>query len=175
MDLHRARNDRAAEQRAATQLDELLAKDPNNPAAAAAIARRNLLAATRSLEGRDFRKAIDQINASRDRLAEPAQQAEALYILAEARYGLADPKSSDALKDAALAYMRVVAHFRNDPARPFVPQSLLRTGQIHEQIGEPQTAAAVYQQIVEQFKDDPAAQVARQHLQRLGRASDAGR
>src|SRR4051812_15681930 len=49
VDLHRARKDAAAEQQASVKLDELLAKDPRNPAAGQAVARRVLSSAQRAL------------------------------------------------------------------------------------------------------------------------------
>ncbi len=171
MDLHRARKDKAAEEKAAEQLDEILAKDPNNPAAGQAIARRKLMNAAKALEAKDYRKALAEVEAVRDQLTDAAQQADALFYLAEAKYGLTDTKQPDALKDAALAYMRVVAHFKNEPGAPHVAESLVKVAQIHEQLGEPQTAANLYEQVASQFKDDPAAQVARQSLQRLGQQS----
>ena len=168
MDLHRARKDKAAEEKAAAQLDEILAKDPNNPAAGQAIARRKLLSAAKAIEAKDYRKALAEIDEARDKFTEPAQQADALFYTAVAKQGLADGKNGDALKDVALAYMRVVAHFKNEPGAPHVAESLVRVAQIHEQLGEPQTAANLYGQVASQFKDDPSAQVARQSLQRLG-------
>lgn len=169
IDLHRARNDKPALERVAEQIDELLAKDPNNPAAGQAIARRKLQRAAKAIEARDYRNAVAEIESARARFTEPQQQAEALFLLAEAVYGQSDPKNHNSLKDAALAYMRVVAHFKNDPQRPYVAEALLRTATIHEQLGEPQTAIAIYEQVAAQFKDLPAAQTARQGLQRLGR------
>jgi tetratricopeptide (TPR) repeat protein len=171
MDLHRARKDKTAEEKVAEQLDELLVKDPNNPAAGQAIARRKLMSAARAIEAKDYRKALADIDAARDKFTEPPQQADALFYTAEAKYGLTDPKNADALKDAALAYMRVVAHFKNEPGAPHVAESLVKVAQIHEQLGEAQTAANLYEQVASQFKDDPAAQIARQSLQRLGQQS----
>jgi TolA-binding protein len=174
MDLHRARKDQSAEDRVAEQIDELLARDPTNPAAGQAIARRKLQSASKALEAKDFRKALDEIDAGREHFLEPQQQADALFIVAEARYGLADRSRPETIQDAALAYMRVVAHFKNDPSRPRVAEALLKTAQIHEQLNEPHTAAAIYEQVVQQFPDDQAAvQSARQGLTRLGRQSSA--
>jgi tetratricopeptide (TPR) repeat protein len=167
MDLHRARQDPAAEERAAVQLDEILARDPNNPAAARAIARRTIATATQALQARDYRRAIDEISSVRVHLGEPQQQSDALMIVADASHGLADPKDPAALKDAALAYMRLVAHFKNRPGERNVPQALLKTAMIHEQLGELDTAAMLYEQVMQQYAGDPAAEAARQKLQRL--------
>jgi len=168
IELHRARGDKAAEEKAAAQLDEILVKDPDNPAAAQAIARRRLMAAGKAIEAKDYRKALAEVDAARAQLTDPRQQADALFYVAEATYGLSDGKNLAALKDAALAYMRVVAHFNDDPGKPHVADALVKVAQIHERLGEPQTAAKLYAQVAGQFKDDPAAQVARQSLERLG-------
>ena len=80
---------------------------------------------------------------------------------------IGDGKDAAALKDAALAYMRVVANFKDTPGRPHVADSLYKTGQIEEQLAEPDVAAKVYQQVAEQFPSDPAAALAKQNLDRL--------
>jgi TolA-binding protein len=66
--------------------------------------------------------------------------------------------------------MRVTALAKNEPGRPRVVDSLLKTAAILEQIGEPQTAADLYGQIATQYPDDSAAVAsARANLTRLGR------
>jgi TolA-binding protein len=146
-------------------MDEILAKDPNNPAAGQAIARRKLTAAMRALEAKDFAKAISEIESGKASFVDPNQQAEALYTLAEAKYALAQAKKEPGeLKDVALAYMRVVAHFRDLPTKPHVADALLKTAMIEEQLNDPAAANQLYQQIVQQYPSDPAAAVAKQKL-----------
>jgi TolA-binding protein len=168
VDLQRARGDNAAEKQAAEKLDEILAKDPNNPAATQIIARRKLQSAQEALAAKDFPKAISEIESNRQRFSEPQQQADALFVIAQARYGLAQPtKDATALKDAGLAFMRVVANFKDLPAHPHVVESLMQTAAIQEQLNEPQTAAQIYAQVAEKYPDDPAAAAAKQNAVRL--------
>lgn len=175
VDLQRARKDTRAADMVAQRLDEVLAKDPSNPQAARAIARRRLQTAQAALDRKDFRQAVSEIDAGRTQFTDPVQQADALYLMAEARFGLASstkqnpPSSTDiaALQDAALSFMRVVAHFKDAPDRPRVAQSILRTGQICEMIGDAPGATRAYTQLVQQYPDDPNAAAAKQGLDRL--------
>jgi TolA-binding protein len=167
LDLYKAKKDRAGEDKVGQQIDEILAKDPNNPAAGQALARRSLINAQRALEAKDYAKAISEIEAGKANFVEPAQQADALFCVAEARYGLASAKKDpNDLKDAALAYMRVVANFKDLPTRPHAAESLLKTAMIEEQLNESAVANQLYQQIAQQYPEDPAAGVAKQKLQK---------
>jgi TolA-binding protein len=167
LDLYRTKKDRAGEDRILQQLDEILAKDPNNPAAGQAIARRSLTAAQRALDARNYPQAIAEIDAAKANITDPQQQADALYILAEARFAMATTKKDpNDLKDAALAYLRVVADFKDLPNHPHIADSLLKTAMIEEQLNDPAAAQQLYQQIVQQYPDDPAAAAARQRIQK---------
>ena len=178
VDLHRARRDAKSADQSAEKLDELLAKDPTNPNAARAIARRKVQAAQAALEKKDYRQAVSEIESNRGLFSDPTQQADALFLLAEARFRALAPNGfapgtrapsnlEPELRDAALAYVRVVAHFKELPDRPHVTESLARVAQIHELLGDPQTAARVYQQLATTWPDDPQAAPARQAADRL--------
>lgn len=121
-----------------------------------------------ALDKGDFQKAIEQIETNRELFTLPQQQAEALYCLARAKYGLAD-RSSDAaaLKEAALAYMRVVAHFKEAGNLPQVADSLYMTGVIMERLKEPEKARHLYESVVSQYNTDPAAAKARARLEKI--------
>jgi TolA-binding protein len=167
-DMYHGKNDDASADKVAAQIDEFLAKDPNNPAAAGAVTRRKLQLAEKALEAKDYQKALDDLNSIRSSLTDPQQQADALFDIAEAQFGLASvSKNTDALKDAGLAYMRVVAHFKDEPGKPHVAESLLKTGAVYEALGDAKTAQMVYEQVASQYKDDPAAKVASENLARL--------
>jgi TolA-binding protein len=168
LDLYNTKKDSAGADKAEAQLDEILAKDPNNPIAAQANARRKLQAATAALGAKKYQEAISDIESNKQLFTDPQQQADALFCIAEAKFGLigAD-KNPTALKDAALAYMRVVADFKDLPNKPHVADSLLKTARIEEQLAEPDVALKVYKQVAEQFPSDPAAAVARQDMERL--------
>jgi TolA-binding protein len=167
IDLCNTKKDTAGADKASAQLDEILAKDPNNPLAQLANARRKLQAAMSAVSAGKFADAIADIESNKPLFTDPQQQADALYTVAEARMGMADQKDATQLKDAALAYMRVVADFKDLPGKPHVADSLLKTAKIEELLSEPDVAARVYQQVAEQFPDDPAATAAQQNLARL--------
>jgi TolA-binding protein len=168
VDLYNTKKDARGADAAEARLDEVLAKDPNNPLAAQANARRKLQAAATALAAKKYQDAIGDIESNKQLFTDPAQQADAMYTIAEARMGLvAGGNDPTALKDVALAYMRVVADFKDTPGKPHVADSLLKTGQIEEQLAEPDVASRVYQQVADQFPSDPAAGVAKQNLDRL--------
>lgn len=158
IEIHNARGDANAANGAATRLDEVLARDPNNPAAARAQVRRTLQAAQKSLAGGKFDEAISALQAAGDRITDPADQAEALYLIAEARAGQASAAggSKQALQDAALAYMRVVAHFGDAPGRPRVAAAMLKSAAICAQLGDRDAALRLYDEVARDFSDDPA-------------------
>lgn len=168
IEIQTARGDTAAQKKLGEQVDEILAKNPNDPAAASAATRRRLQAAQKALADRDYPKAISEIESSRSSFMEPPQQADALYIIAQAKFAMAKASNSpDDLKDAGLAFMRVVANFKDLPGKPRVADSLLQTGVVHELLGDKETAAAIYQQVIQQYLDEPAATAAREALEKL--------
>jgi len=168
IELHVARQDDSAANAAAAKLDELLARDPANPAAGAANARRKLQAAGKLVDGRQYSQAIAAIEADGAMFTEADQQAEAMFLLASSKLGLASSGDKPKLQDAALAYMRVVAHFKDEPRRPRVAQALAHAAAICEQLGDRPAAVELYTDLALQFADDEAvAASARQALERL--------
>lgn len=103
-----------------------------------------LLQAKAALASKNPAAAQTVIEQNRALFATPDQQFDALYTLAEAKAALA----TDAAKkqDAAIAYMRVVAHF-NDRQDPRIVDSMWKTAQLLEQTGQPAEAAGLYAQI----------------------------
>jgi tetratricopeptide (TPR) repeat protein len=159
-----ARGDSAAANAALRRLEDVLARDPSNPAAARAQVRRTLQSAGQALAAGKFDQAIATLQTAGDTITEPTDQAEALFLIAEARLaqaGAARPPQPAQLQDAALAYMRVVAHFRDAPGRPRVAASLLKTASICSQLGDREAALRLYDEVIRDFSDDkPAAQSA---------------
>jgi len=141
------------------------------------LARQRLDAAGAALERKDFPTAANEIKANARLFTEPRDQAQALYFLAEAQTGVARAKNDvPSWQDAALAYMRVVAHFQDAPAappavaaelRPLVARSMLKAAQIQETLRDSAAARTLYDQLVQQFPSDPAANDARAALERL--------
>lgn len=164
IEIQSARGDTAAANAAAARLDEVLARDPTNPAAARAQVRRTLQSAGQALAAGKFDQAIATLQTAGDTITEPTDQAEALFLIAEARLAQATaarPPQPAQLQDAALAYMRVVAHFRDAPGRPRVAASLLKSASICAQLGDRDAALRLYDEVVRDFSDDkPAVQSA---------------
>jgi TolA-binding protein len=166
IEIQQAKKNPAGEDAAYEQLIKLPGADLNDPTAQRVLARRRIASAMQSLANKSYAKVIDEINSNRTLFIDPAQQSEALYLLAEARLGIAAADPS-AMKDAALAYMRVVAQSNALSGKPFVLPALQKTAEIMEKIGEPKSAAALYSQIIDEFPNDPAAAKARTEIRRL--------
>jgi TolA-binding protein len=161
LDLQRAKGDEKA---AAATVEQLLKNNPD-PAAGAAIAKLKLDSAAAALKGNDFAKAKAEITSNRAAFTDPKDQAQALLILAEAQAGTANQSNdANAWKDAALAYMRIVAHF---PDSPTAPPALLKTAQIEQKLNDLDAARSLYQQLAKQYPSDPSAAAAQAALQQL--------
>jgi TolA-binding protein len=149
------------------------ATPPPVPAASKGQVDLKLQLARAAIKQKKFQEAIDAIDSVSSSIVEPADQAEALFSLAEAKAGLAgnDPAK---LQDAALAYMRVVAHFKGKPDAPHVAESLLRAGTVLEQAKMLPDALAAYQAVQSDYKDSPQAKEAAAAAARVRKAVDAG-
>lgn len=167
LDLQRAGGDQqAATQTLGAMLQSGASADPN---AAAALAKMKLDAAAAALAAKDFAKAKTEIESNRHVFVEAKDQAQALFDLAEAQAGIAQQKANDAnaWKDAALAYMRVVAHFPDGATSALAAQSLLKTAQIEQKLNDREAARLLYQQIATQYPSDPSAAAAKDAIAQL--------
>lgn len=132
-----------------------------------------LTQAKAALASKNYAGAADVIQKNRALFTDPSQQLDALYVLAETAAATAgnDPVKK---QDAAIAYMRVVAHFgsRNSPQ---VLSSLMKAAALLEQIGQKTEAAAVYRQVAEdpKYKGSKAATDAKASYDRLSAAAAA--
>jgi TolA-binding protein len=125
-----------------------------------------------ALDQKQFDQAAKTIEGAAASFNEPEQQAEALYCLAEAKAATAKDEAS--LKDAALAYMRVVARAKTARlASPRVPDALLKTAAIQEKLGAAKEALLLYQQVADEFKNTDAAKAAADGVARLGKSAAA--
>ena len=142
---------------------------PAPPAANRGQVDLKLQLAVAAIKQKKYQEAIDSIDSVAASLTEPQQQAEALFSLAEAKAGLAgdDPAK---LKDAALAYMRVVAHFKSQPDAPHVSESLLKAGGVLEQAKMLPDALAAYQAVETDYKETPHAKEAAAGAARVRKA-----
>jgi TolA-binding protein len=163
VDIHRARHDQGA---ADAVLDQM--QKSGNVGATRAIVRRKLDEVAKALEKERWKEAVDLVKANDALFVEARDQAEAMYFLAEAQSGGAqDTSDPNVLKDVGLAYIRVVAHFKDVQGAPFVAASLLKTGAIEERLGDEKAARRVYEQVAREFSDSPAGAAARGKLNRM--------
>jgi TolA-binding protein len=102
-----------------------------------------------------------------------------LFIIAQAKEGIAAGKNDPAAwRDAALAFMRLPANFKDQTDNPHVPEALLRTAAILERLNQPGDALGLYQQTVKDYKGSAVADEAQKAVDRLqaaaGQAGDHG-
>ena len=100
---------------------------------------------------------------NRQRFTQADQQSDALLVLADLTRANSDG-SRDKLFDAAVAYMKIVAHFKDVPNAPNVATALLRVAEIHVEAGEPAMADKVYRELIESYPDSDAARTARERV-----------
>jgi TolA-binding protein len=120
-----------------------------------------------ALDTKKYDQAIELIEKNLELFRLPRQQADALWVLAEAKYAKIGEYDKHALQDAALAYMRVVTYFQNQPGAPHVAEALFKTGQILERLSEPREAAICYEDVIQQFGNSAVAADAKAALQKL--------
>jgi TolA-binding protein len=172
LDINRARGDTKAvgetvEQLAKTETSES-STTAGDASASKALADRKLGIANVALEQKDYKKAIDTIEESRGVFTDQRQQADALWILANSRAALAASKNdTKEMQDVALAYMRIVAHFKDAPNAPHVPESLLAAGEILEKLKDTDGATNLYTQLSTAYPETPAGAKAKEGLERL--------
>lgn len=125
--------------------------------------------AKQAVASKQYPQAIQLLTTKGGALTDPVQQADGLYLLAEARAGTA--ATPDQWKDAAITYMRVAANFKSVEGKPHVADAMLKTAQIEEKLKNPKEALALYQQVASEFKGSPAAAQAKQDAARLSAAA----
>jgi TolA-binding protein len=168
LDLQRASGDESAASATMTRMLQSGGLTASDPAAAAQLARLKLQQAAMQLDRGDFAGATSTIRSSSAIFTEPRDQAEALYYLAEVQSGVSSiQKTPQAMEDAAIAYMRVVAHFKDAPGAPFVALSLIKTAQIEQKLHHPNAAKELYEQVIQKYPNDPSVATARAGLQQL--------
>ena len=171
LDVDRARNDTQAIDAVASKLKALTGdtSGPTDNTASIALADAKLTEASNALNAQNYGQAISIITAAQNLFVDSHRQADALYILAKAHDGQAQAKDdADAWRDAAIAYMRVVANFRDSPGAPHVADSLLATASILEtHLNQGGKAMKIDQDIQSRYPDTHAANEAAKQLSRL--------
>lgn len=165
LELQRARGDTAG---ALRTLDDLLKYADSFEMDASMrrlLADARLAEATAAMEAGQYARAIEVVERAYSAFVEPPTRSRALFLVAEARSRLAEASQDRAQwLDAALAYMRVVASFDEASSGGLRSQSLARVAEIHERLGETETALAIWTDLVENNPQTPAAVLAQQRL-----------
>jgi tetratricopeptide (TPR) repeat protein len=162
LDIYRAKNDSTSANQTAAELIKLGVAGPGD------IVMVKLASARLALDTKDYEKAATEIQQNRTLFIEPVQQADALFILAQARDGMGGTNNNaEALKDLALAYMRAATVGRDLPGQPHVSAALLRVAEIEEELKEPQVALQLYRQISRDYSGQPVAAQAKAASDRL--------
>ncbi len=161
LDVYRAKGDSAKALDAADRLASLGGASPQTLAAV------KLGKAQIELDAKRYDKALALIQENRGVFVDPKQQADALFVIAECKQHLADKSDKNAMMDAALAYMRVVADFESLDNKHQVAVSLLRTADILSEIGQPKEALSLYSRVAADNPKDPAGLEARQKAESI--------
>jgi len=167
VDLHTARGDANAADTATQQLlASKVAADPNSPEAQRAQVVMKLRLVKKDLANKEYDKVLATLEKEGGSIIDPADQAEALLLMADARSAKAGNSDDPTVwKEVAIAYLRVVSAA---PASPHAAAALLKVAQIHEKrLGEKQTALRLYEQVSTDFKDQDPAKEAEKEIKRL--------
>jgi TolA-binding protein len=167
LELYSAKGDNASASAVMQQLGKVMPTDASSPEARRIQADGKLTQARQQISQKQFAQAEQAILAGGNLFTDPLQQADALFLIAQAKSGAARPDDPDQLKDAALAYMRVVANFKGMEGQPHVAESLFNTATIEEKLKNPKEAIALYNQVATEFKASPLAGAAQQNATRL--------
>lgn len=166
-EIHAQRGDNAAVNAIDERIDRAMPSNANDPARLARRAARGVRDAKTALSQRRYADAVRLVNENRAHISDPRAQSDALFILASANLQSVNKSDKTAMTDAALMFMRVVAHSNELDDKPNVLSSLQATADILAQIGNKEEAIAVYEQIARDFPDDPAARAAQSEIEKL--------
>jgi hypothetical protein len=151
----------------ATVLDELSSLSgglgADTPAQRRQLADLRLGQANLAIDRGNADEAAQLIDEASSLFVEPQQAAEALFLRGRAKEAAAG-EDAQKLKDAALDYMRVVAHYKNLEGKPKVAASLLRAAAILDRLGDASAARNLYQAVATETPEAPEAAEAKRRL-----------
>lgn len=167
IDIQRQRGDDAAVTATLEKMTRLGGDAGSDPAVRAQLASLKVSQAKLAVDEKNYTQAKKLIDDNRQFISDPRAQSDALYVLAQCAAANADKTDKRAMKDAALAYMRVVANSDDTEGKPNVLNALQATADIMQQIRETETAVTVLGQISTEFAGDPAAKDALSKIEQL--------
>ena len=144
-----------------------VAADPNSPAALKAKVQLTLSGMRKALEAKQYDAVLATVTKDGATIIDPADQAEALLILADARAGkLGASTDAEAWKETAVAYMRVVTVAPQGAEQ--AATALMRVAAIHEtKLNERPAALKLYEAVAAEYKDQAAGKEAQKQAARL--------
>ena len=171
LELYGAKGDSASAQAIIQQLGKVAPGNANSADGRRIQADSKLAEANQLLQQHQYAQAERTLVGNGGLFTDPGQQAEALYVIAQAKAAAARPDDPDQLKDAALAFMRVVAVCKDIEGKPHVADALYYTAGIEEKLKNPKEAIALYNEVATDFKASPLAATAEQNAARLSAAT----
>lgn len=143
----------------------------NTLAVQAAAAESWLTKAKAAFAAKQYDQALSVITSHKDTFVDDDHRAGALFLIAQVKEAQATKtNTNEAWEDTALAYMRVVAHFKTLPSAP-AADALYRTGVIEENLKSVPEALTIYNQVVNEFKGSTAAKDAQAAINRINAAN----
>lgn len=155
LDIQIQRGDSSATEAIATQLSAIEGGEAD-PRLANMLVGIRFDQASAELAAKRYHRVAEILAPVRSKLSSPAQQARAMYLLAQAQQGLAGNDAAKQL-DTAIDYMRIVAQFGVAEGRPFVAESLLEAAKINHAIGDAAAAKLLFQQVQDEFAGTSSA------------------
>jgi len=168
LDVDVARKDSVAVREIADELTTVLGHDdPTANQALTAVEIQSQMSLARSaLATGKYDEVQERISHVAPLLTNPTDQADALYLVAQAAERSA--ASTEDWQDAALDYMRVYVHFRSGPGSDHSAASLLKAAMIEQDhLAEPSVAQTLYAKVASEYKNAPEAAEAQQALDQL--------
>lgn len=167
IDIQRRQGDQAAVTSTLERIARVSGGKSTDPAVLSQLATLKVTQAQLAFDNKDYKQAASLIQEVRPMLNEPNAQSDAMLLLARLALVNADKTDKSAMQDAALAFMRVVAHFDDVQGKPNVLPAMQQAAAILEQTGDKAGAITLLGQISDEFPNDPAAAKARETLERL--------
>lgn len=158
---------KGAESALQAMADAAIAADPNSPEALRAKVQLTLQGMRKALEAKQYDAVTAAAQKDGAAIVDPADQAEALLILADVQAAkLGNGTDAEAWKEAAVSYMRVVTVAPQ--GSPQAAQAMLKVAAIHEtKLNEKPTALKLYEHVAGEYKGQEAAKEAEKQAARL--------
>jgi tetratricopeptide (TPR) repeat protein len=172
IEVQRQRGDEAAVAAIVERMLKTSNAAANDPVVKAQLAGLKVNQAKLALDQKNYTEAARLVNENRSFIIDRSIQSDALFILATAHFASVNKADKTALTDAALMFMRVVAHSSDLEDMPNVAASLAQTAGILALTGDKPAALSLNQQIIRDFPNTTAAKQAADQIEALNKSSE---